>query len=468
MKKFISLLLTLFLTVGLMSGCGESVLNPSGGDENSLTLWTVAPIIYNYKDILKVSPNDKQALFTKDIIEKFEADNDCTISMQNRGFGDALNEALMPALNAGSAGDIVPGEMYLNAYYKGGFYEEVKLDQEVLDDMIPQVYNRMRYDGKVYGVPIQTGVMALNINKQALRDAGAIDAQDQVTQAYADKGLNPLAPETWEDLLEICTMIRENYVSKGINDKGGMLLPKTVDGSAWRLLPVMRTAGGEILGEDGNIDMDSEENLKAFTLLRELSATVPDGSLNAQNDDALHEYFWNSKGCYIIEGTDIIARRYRYEDKFTDIYDDVIAVELPVFEGVNIKSNVLVGTLYFSITKSCKNKELALKFIEYLLSDYVQEKLVESDSRIPIRTSVLEKEMQKEDGNAQYMDAFFAPVTDDAYDFDGGLPDFERNSGNIWDDWNYFVSKLLGSNESLAALIEKAQNDMQAELDKVV
>lgn len=248
-------------------------------------------------------------------------------------------------------------------------------------------------------------------------------------------------------------------MDRGEEFKGGILLSNTTEGGAYRALAYQRSAGGEISPDGETVEMNTPENKKAFELMRSLAATAPKNAVSATSEDVLWTtYFLNkdSKAAYILDGNEVLAR--------STLGDGVVtAVELPVFKDSTAKkSNVLVGSLYLSILKkdNTSKYENAKKFLDYMMSEEVQLKIMEVNMRVPTRYSVINGETIRKLDNYDKMQTFINPIISDEYSFNGSVPCFMKNSGSVWRQYNYFLNDVLNSNKDISALLADVQSKM--------
>jgi ABC-type glycerol-3-phosphate transport system substrate-binding protein len=500
-KKIASVLLALTLVLGtaFFTACGGSGGADDGGapggeapGKATINVWVVAPVLYNYNNVLKLNPNDKQALLTKWIIERFkELHPETTVNLQNKGWGDNLNRELATGLNlkGASAPDIVVGEQYLRTFIDSDSFIPLDLDTELKDDIITQARKVVDKDGKFYAVPIVSGVYGLNINLAALRSVGILDANNAVRDSWrtamapyiaqaasADASytvspaaeINPLAPATWEDLLAICYYIRAYYDravtvdgntyagSDGVS-RGGMVMTKAATDSHWQSLPYMRTAGGDFVDATGTVTVGSDANKLAFGMMRRLSAAAGTSAI-ASADTNMDIQFYRGYGAYQIQGAELVTRAYNYSQYIDE--DDVLAVELPVFSSVNLQTNTMVGSVFMSINKNKQSQSAhSVNFIKFLLSDEVQLKFMSMDGRIPVKKSLLKGGQIKEQNNYAKIKPFIDMYSN--WDFDGMLYGFPNNASQVWTAWNIFVNKLFNPAEDLNAALATAQTDMR-------
>ena len=476
MKKLLVLILSLLFCLSFV-GCNLTDSTKTADGRTSIKIWTVAPLIYNWETVLRNKPNDPQAKFTKWFVESFEKDYpQYQLDLIRSNWGDSLNEDLMRAISGGTLPDVVVGEQYVRTYVINEHFDEIDIGDVEIIESAKAVGQK---DGKWYAVPAWTGSLSLCVNKIVLREAGVIDMRtDEVTEEFLTAmeaagrnrdTIDPFAPATWEDLLAICRFIKNYYNTEDETDDsdcGGILMCNAKEGSSWRALGVLRTAGGEIGVDDHAVigkDPYKDKNIKAFEMMRELAKTAPARTLQGVIGDDLWNKFLNGYAAYIFDGTDIPSKTYG--GAYPAITgEDLVCSELPVFETDGKKSNVMVGTGYYSITKTSKNKEGALAFIKYLLRDDVQVKLMETDMRIPVVKDVLNGEELKKLSNYAVLESYTAPFTDPEYDFDGAIPSWSLASAKpsaIWEAWDTLIDEILVGTGDIAAAVQKAQAEME-------
>src|SRR5690606_26573196 len=107
------------------------------------------------------------------------------------GYTDPTNTRLTTAFAAGDGPDIFlisPGDFL--RYYNGGVLTDLTpyLSQEVVDDFYPEALATRTVDGRIYGLPMEQGPMAVYYNIPAFEDARLAEGD---------------LPQTWEDMLEL-------------------------------------------------------------------------------------------------------------------------------------------------------------------------------------------------------------------------------------------------------------------------
>ncbi len=467
MKKIFIVLVCAALLILPLAGCNgifddyweDEDPIPAGG--TNLVVWAHNPLVYNYKTILRSNPGDAAANLTKRIIDDFkEVYPDVRVDLSNHGWAQTLNSNMLMAMQSATPVGVLYGETYIQSNINKDYLAE--LDTGYYAQRIPATtLSYAQRDGKTYGVPVITGSFALIINKEVLKEAGILDASYAPSAAWAGK--QPLAPQTFEDLLEICEAIKSYYVGKGVNDKGGMLLTASPDDSPWRALAVMRAAGGDLLNQGGGFDLTSPANKKAFAMLRALVKTSPDRSIYDLETNDQFARFNRNEAAYLIDGIDPITRSVGMPSE-----NKIVTAEIPVFSGAEKKSNVVVGTVYYSVAKRSEKKDIAEAFIKHLLKPEYQKEYLKTQLRIPTVTAVLESaDITAAEYSYSLMQNFLKPFQDESYDFRGGIPSFDKNTGNIWSKWETFIIKLYEDTDgrSLDQLLADYSNELNIEKD---
>ncbi|MDR1093157.1 MAG: extracellular solute-binding protein [Clostridiales bacterium] len=458
-KHFVKIfaLLAAALCVGAVAGCGTDTKN----DPSKLTVWVVAPFVHNYAQVLKTKPNDRQAKMSQIIFEEYAAEHsDIKLDLQNKGWGTELNQALTKAIAGNTAPDVTVGEMYVPSYVANNHFIALDFGAEIEGDIIEQTaaYGKGA-DGKWYAAPVWTGTFGLSINVTVLKDAQILNADGTVKdEEIIAAGIDPLHPAYWEDLLTICTKIKTYFKEKGDDYTGGMLVSNTHEGGAWRALAYQRTAGGEISEDNTTMVMDTPANEKAYRMMRDLSKTSPDGALNASNEEVLWtQYFFPNKAAYIVDGIDPIVRA-----GYFDGAGEIVPAELPTFKEDGKKSNVLVGTGYFSIVAKRNKSDFTKEqeFIRFLLKKENQIRLLDADIRVPTRKSVLNSDEIKAAPDYDVKKPFVEPIVNSAYSFNGGIPSFLKNPATVWSQYDYFLDDVFKKDASVASLLTDAQKAM--------
>ena len=455
MRKNLLVAIAFVLTIIMsLAACGGNSGGTSGGgnvddeinkdQQITLKIQSAAPLKQNYRALLlDTDPQDsiyKQATFTKFLVEEFKKlYPNIKLNFIEDGWGDALYEKSSLYIRDWTAGGAIAVDIMIGESYMGYFSQNkvfTALNETNFTDVLPGAYGDMVVDGKMYGVPMCTGIIGLQYNENILREAGISE----------DK----YAPKTWAELLQNSKEVFE-YAEENSKDYGGIIL-NNVSGlsGAFRALPFMRQAGGDFLDNNGNVALNSQANIKAFTFLRELAAYTPTGSLNETSEDTLQSLFLiQKKSAYYVDG----------QWAMVAAGDGIKSAALPLeSKSSTITGNTFIGNVLFGITEGSKNKAAASAFLKFLTSAEVQLKLYELDGRLPVNTKVLESAQIKEINPAinPYIDMLLAGG------FSGGLPHFPSNSTEIWERWGSFYKSVLTGSENISSLTASLETKLKS------
>jgi|GEM_PF-1982424 len=195
-------------------------------------------------------------------------------------------------------------------------------------------------NGEWYGVPHGDASMVLIYRKDILKAAG-----------YD----NP--PATWDELVEIAQATNKD----GVSGFGFF----TGDGyqSSQVLTGLMMAAGGNMIDKDGNVALDSPENLKALELVDKLynqMKVVPESTVTWEHSDPANAIGLGKVAMSVTWG----GYGTLLKDMFPEEYENIGFAKLP--NGPSGHSGSWSGTGGFFIFKDAKHPEEAKKFVEFM------------------------------------------------------------------------------------------------------
>jgi trehalose transport system substrate-binding protein len=191
-------------------------------------------------------------------------------------------------------------------------------------------------------------------------------------------------PKTWEELLDVAKRLKQEY------KVGKIAIHCTLDGNTTtQVFEFIKSAGGDItvLNDAGCI--------KAFTFLQEIYPYLSPDSKKAN---------WNTTNRFLSEESVFLARNWPFGINVIVKQNqkrNILAYD--TWRGPFEKSTVIGGDV-IAITKRSKNKDLALKFAQYLMSRDVQRTFVADLGWPPIRSDAM-SEIQ------EWQKPFFRAVT---------------------------------------------------------
>lgn len=464
-KKLLSTLTigTLCATMLFAAACGKTNNGPGGPgtppDDNPITgevdltkaitlkIQSAAPLRYNYAALLRSEPKGSQlynqALFSKQLVEGFkEKYPNITLRFTEDGWGDALYEKQQLYIRDYNAGgqmavDVMIGETYMGYFAQNNVFSA--LDKSKFQNVLESACADVTINNAVYGVPMCTGIIGLQYNTDILREAG-IPEEDWI-------------PSDWNELLENCKKVTE-YATDSAHPKDyrGICM-NNVSGlpSAFRAVPFLRQNGGDIM-VNGELAVNSSQNVETFNYLRNLAQYAYQPSLTAENEDTVLYYFTDlNKSAYLIDGQWAMA----------DAGDNIKSAPLPTKNADGTGTgNIFTGNVLFGITNASQNKEAAQAFLEYLTSSEVQSWFYELDGRLPVNKEVLQsEEIRTVHPNINaYIDAL------NAGGFRGGMACFTKNSNDIWSAWGSFYRSVLTGTDDVKTLADNLQNTIKGKM----
>lgn len=285
----------------------------------------------------------------KKIAEEFELANpNIKIEFVNFPYGDIKQQVLTMAAG-GDAPDVVQvSSSWNNSLMESGYLAELDdlFTKEFLDDFYPNVLEEGMKDGKLYILPWNVSPFILYYNKELFERAG----------------LDPNSPpKTYDEMLAYAEKISKLKDKEGNPVYGIGETTASVPISGASILRVMYSFGGDIWNEQGEVDVNTKNNIEAFKYLKTIykngynpeSAKLKD-LRNLMAIERLGMYFdqrWGISGAIAIN-PNIAAKIGATANPSTQFAD-----------GESTTENTSLA-----IMSDCKHKDAAAKFIEFILS----------------------------------------------------------------------------------------------------
>ena len=348
MKKLIALILAAMFCLGL-AACGEEPAaeddtpaseapasdapeaeEPSG-DPVELTVWLH---IYQFGDGIS------DADFWNGKFDAFEEENNCTINLEILSWTDYATQ-----IYTGLLSDEGPDVVYVTETYDlidAGLL--APLDEYLTDDDYEKylyleqgAYNS---DGQLCTFPMMAGnPCVVFYNMDMLEAAGITEL-----------------PTTWDEFMDVCLTLKEANpdVWPFISSWGASNGVSAMLAGFW---PFFFQAGGTVLDEEGNLNLDSDATLEALTYINSFKENgIFDDSIVSMDDPNGH--FVNGEAAIIINGTGNAST-------FTEAgitWQCQLGLEGPA----GMATNMSVDSL--AISSYCEDKALAAELIKYITS----------------------------------------------------------------------------------------------------
>ena len=357
MKKFLSLALTLAMLLTMVAGI---MTTASAAEATQFQFWTFNPLHVEFYEEMAKLWNAKYP------------DRPIELVPTSLGYDDMHNKLLIALQSGTGAPDIVDIEIGKYANYLMGDIQLVPLNRVVEPELGNIVKSRVDIyskDGKYYGICFHVGASVTYYNKDILAAAG----------------VDPASIVTWDDYAA---------AGKTVLEKTGVPMTTVEANDPWSFWQMLTEQGSDLLTPDGKPNVNTPEMAKALQFYQDMikagtAIVAPGGGHHAE------EYYGFMNG----GGAASVTMPFWYLDRFTNYMPDlkgkILVMPNPVFEAGQPRSVGLGGT-GTSITKQCKNQDLAMDFLGFAkLSEEGNLKIWEIMGFDPIRKAMWTSEELK-------------------------------------------------------------------------
>lgn len=355
-KKVLAIVLVAVLCVGLLAGCGEDPAPSTSGGSNvsgdpvELSVWVP---VYQFGD--GISDED----FWNEKFDAFEAEHNCVVNVEIQTWSDYATN-----IYTGLLSDEGPDVVYVTETYDlidAGLLAPLDeyLTEEDFEKYVYLDQGAYNSEGQLCTFPMMAGnPCVIFYNMDMLEAAGITEL-----------------PSTWDEFMDVCLTLKEANpdVWPFISSWGATNGVSAMLAGFW---PFFFQAGGTVLDEEGNLNLDSEATLEALTYINSFKENgIFDDSIVSMDDP--NGKFVNGEAAIIINGTGNAST-------FTG-------------EGINwqcqlglegpggLATNMSVDSL--AISSYCEDKELAAELIKYMTSAEVMDDYHEQIYGMPSLTT---------------------------------------------------------------------------------
>lgn len=237
---------------------------------------------------------------------------------------------------------------------------EAYCDEDFLTSFIPITKKTNVFSGRLYAVPWNANVGLLYYRKDLL-------------EKYH---LNP--PNTWEDLIALCTEITASEPVFGYLWQG-----KQYEGLVCNFIEFIGSNGGGILDNDGRIIIDSAQNNMALNLMHDLIwkyQISPPNTHSELMEESSRHLFQQGKGLFLRNWTYV----WDLCQEDPSLKGKTGVSPLPKFSGGN--PSPVYGGWHLAVNVHSKNKKQAWQLIDFLTSSTAQKELAMNLSWAPTRS----------------------------------------------------------------------------------
>lgn len=278
-----------------------------------------------------------------------------------------------PELHDKMATTFASGEHVWDIVYMSGWVPEfakfltpfsTKLSKELVDDLPKSSFATVTWDGETSGVVFTLSLLTLFYNTELLQKAGFKEA-----------------PKTWDEL---------KAVAKGTTHDGqfGWVLnygePAGIGGTASYWMCFLQQAGGKLYNEDGSPAFNNDAGISALQMMIDLMPYTDPGSISYVGINDATNVMTAGKAGMMMNWP--FMWKPANDPASSKIVGKLAGALLPAGPA---GSASIDGTDAWTITKTSKNPDLAIKLIEFYLDKEVQKRQAIDTGWLPIRLSIL-------------------------------------------------------------------------------
>lgn len=339
MKKLVTVGLSIVMMSGIITGCAKSESGTTASSEPKTLRVTMA------------LSEEEWAVMKKDIIPQFEKTNNAKVEAIQVEAKDVVKKIEAMKQAGKMEIDLIAQDVNNTApLVSKGLVEDLSAyKNKIPNEAIGKLVEAGEFEGKTYFMPYRPNVEINYYNEKK----------------FAEYGLK--APTTWDELLNVAKTLKEK------EKIGRLALKIKLSGDVIEIAEFIRQAGGDplVLNDEGTI--------KAYTFLQELWPYLSENTLKAS---------FSATNGFLAEESVYYAPNWPF------------GVNIIVKEGgkEEIKANSgysgpdgavkTLGGEVVGIPVGSPNKELAVSFMEYLMSKEVQETMLTKLGWLSFRSDV--------------------------------------------------------------------------------
>lgn len=315
MKKLVSVFLAIMLLCTMLTGLASAESN------GKLTLVLRAG---SYTDVMKA------------LAPAFEKEYNCTIEMLDLDFSDMYQKIALDSMNAEGAYDVImiDGSWFTEFQTSGMLTNLTDMNYTLDDDFIAgTTKGGLDENGSIFAVPFFGNVQLFYYNKDVLAKYG-YDA----------------APTDWQTVLELAQKVKaDGLIGFAARAQAGENIVTDID-------PLLLANGGQIMDAENNITINTPEYTAALNSYIQL---IQAGQIMAKDDIVAAVNNGNAAMSLIWPGW------------YTPGADEPTSFALMPNKATpdgEEHDTAWYGLWYLGVTANSQNKDLALKFIDYVTS----------------------------------------------------------------------------------------------------
>lgn len=373
-KKIMAMVLSVAMIATMLVGCGGQSSTASGdaatgsnaSEADAAASGEVQEITWMFWDDLNAT-EDLISLGYKDVIDRFNAEYEgvyhVTPITTNLEEYDAKLNALIAAGDCPDVYICNPGpnmKVYVESGAAADLTDILNAESEWYGTFTEGIFERLTYDGKIYGVPTNFAAALTFYN----------------TEIFAEVGVE--VPTTYDELLAACQKIQD----------AGYTPISCSAGTAWCLSMIAgylcdRAGGPDNLANanagTGNMWLDSSF-IDAGNKLVELSKYFQPTAAGDSNDVATAA-FYNGEAAMLVQGSWVIGQINGANPEFEEKCG---VFAFPGIDGGADPNRMIVKTDNLLMSSTTKNQEACIALMKMFTDDTAQKYTAEVGGKIPV------------------------------------------------------------------------------------
>ncbi|WP_431799583.1 ABC transporter substrate-binding protein [Microbacterium kunmingense] len=240
-------------------------------------------------------------------------------------------------------------------------------DNLPVDEMIPATVDAATYADTLFAAPYYTDGALLYSRSDLLQAAGVE------------------APETWEELQAACDAVLALPEAAGMSCYAGQL--DRNEGLTVNFSEAVASAGGSLFTADGQPDVDTPEALTALEWLADgyADGTIPRDAITFQEEQGREAF--QSGSLVFLRNWPYIYNALNAADGSSSVSGKFSVSPIPGLDGPGVST---LGGRNLAISSCAENKETALEFIRFFVSEEQERARLDLSSRAPVYSALFE------------------------------------------------------------------------------
>ena len=311
------------------------------------------------------------------------------------------------------------------------------LSDDTIQQFNPALLSAATLDGNVHAIPLYTDGIHF-FYRTDLLEKYRLDV-----------------PETWEEVVEASKVIVEGEGNPHFN--GFVSMWAKIEGLFMNWLAFVNGNGGGFFDADGNVAVNSPENIEATQFMVDLlheHRLASDSILSSRPDDA-RTLFQQGRAAFLMVQDFVHGPLSANDSPVAGKFD---FTRVPYFEGNQSAGSTTMGGWFLGINPNSENKEAAADFLEHFSGYEQQLAAAVEDNRAPTIPAIYDDSAMS---SAEVLAKF-------GKNFDFGVVRPSAKTGSNYPKVSEIMQLAISSALNQRESVEDALNGAQAELESLL